>query len=93
MNKPPAPATKPSDKPERMLPADEFNQFIKDISQADQKPGILKVIKPYADDFIPKAFDSKLPQLITSLYSSEALHQDYPTILTQCETAFHTIKV
>ena len=92
MNNPPVPA-KPGDKPEKTLPSEEFEQFIKDISLADQKPAILKVIKPYADDFIPKAFDSKLPQLLTSLYSPEALHLDYLSLLTQCETAYHTIKV
>ena len=51
------------------------------------------MIKPYANDFIPKAFDSKLPQLLTSLYSPEALHQDYLSLLTQCETPYHIIKV
>ena len=42
---------------------------------------------------MPKVFDCKLPQLLTSLYSPEALHYDYLTLLNECEAAFLTIKV
>ena len=88
MNRPLVPA-KPSDKPERMLPPEEFEQFFKIyISHAHQKLGILKVTKPYADDFNPKAFNFKLPQLLTSFYSSEVLYQGYLTIFTQLKQLF-----
>ena len=81
---------KPSDRPERLLPPEEYEQCVKNIyiSHAHQKPGVLKVTKPYADDFNPKAFYSKLPQLLTSFCSSEALHQGYLTIFTQLKQLF-----
>ena len=41
MNNPPVPA-KPGDKPERTLPSEEFEQFIKDISLAARNRGFLK---------------------------------------------------
>lgn len=67
--------------------------FIQEINMAEKKPAILKIIQPYAQDFIPKSCSPALPLPMMELYNPEALHMGYLTLLEECESTFQSIKV
>jgi len=60
---------------------------------AENKPAILKITQPYAQEFIPKLCCSALPTPMMELYNPEALHMSYLTLLETCESAFQSITV
>ena len=71
----------------------QIDAFFKQVNMADKKPAILTVTQPYAKEFIPKLCTSTLPMPLTELYSQEALHMDYLSLLDTCESTFQSIKV
>ena len=75
------------------LPEDQFKLFLDYISGSVHKPGLLKITTPFAEQFVPRACDSSLPHSLSSLYSPNALHLDYLSLLQECEMVFSTIKV
>eukprot|EP00731_Ephydatia_muelleri_P019758 Em0012g583a len=71
----------------------DLDTFFKTINGAKHKPGILKVVPPYADQFVPLSFTSLLPPLLTDLYEPEYLQMDYLSLLQKCEDIVKTLKV
>ena len=67
--------------------------FFQEINMAENKPAILKITQPYAQEFIPKLCCSALPTPMMELYNPEALHMSYLTLLETCESAFQSITV
>ena len=67
--------------------------FLEELNKAKQKPAIFKISQPYAQEFIPKCVGSTLPLPMMELYNPEALHMDYLSLLTACESTFDTIRV
>lgn len=90
----PAPAstsnTKSSIKP---LMSEELDGFFAKISKADKKPAILKIVQPYAEEFIPRLSSALLPIPMMDLYNPELLHADYLSLLNECEAQFECLKV
>lgn len=48
-------------------------QFFTKLNGATIKPAILKIIQPYAEQFIPKSSTPTLPVLLSEYYNPEAL--------------------
>lgn len=67
--------------------------FFQEVSMAEKKTAILKIIPPYAQELIPKLCSSTLPLPMMELYNPQALHMGYLTLLEACESAFHAIQV
>lgn len=67
--------------------------FFQEINMAEKKPAILKIVQPYAHEFIPKICCSTLPLPMTELYNPEALHMGYLSLIETCESAFQSITV
>ena len=60
---------------------------------AEKKHAMLKIVHPYAKEFILKLCSSTLPLPMMELYNPEALHMDYLSLLEACELAFPSITV
>ena len=71
----------------------ELDTFYASINQANIKPAILRIMPPYANDFVPKLSSGKFPKPLTELYNPTALHIDYVSLLEMCEKEFESIKV
>jgi len=63
------------------------------INKAINKPGILRVVKPFAKNFVPKMMLPDYPKPITGLYNPSALLLKYPELLKECETVCMSYKV
>ena len=72
---------------------EELDKFFLNVSMAKKKPAILKIIEPYAHEFIPKLNSNMLPKPITELYDQDALHMDYLSLLDAFERIFPSLKV
>ncbi len=73
--------------------AEELDGFFSKISKAEKKPAILKIVKPYAEQFIPRLNHTSLPSPMMDLYNPELLHVDYLSLLNECEARFECLKV
>jgi hypothetical protein len=63
------------------------------ISTAKNKPAILRVIPPYSNEFIPKYSTGLFPKPITELYNPDMLHENYVTLIKECEKLFNSVKI
>ncbi len=63
------------------------------LNTAKRKSGILKLVPPYANYFIPKLSRADFPQPITQFYNSQALEMDYLQLLAETERVFDLISV
>ncbi len=80
--------------PKISQPSDlEMNNFFRKIDKAQIKPALLRVVEPFAEDFIPRLSTDKLPKPLTDLYNPDALRMDYLKLLDSCESVFQSIKV
>ncbi len=70
-----------------------MNNFFRKIDKAQIKPALLRVVEPFAEDFIPRLSTDKLPKPLTDLYNPDALRMDYLKLLDSCESVFQSIKV
>ena len=79
----------------KIMPASQatMTTFYQEIIMAEKKPTMLKIIHPYAQEFIPKLCSSTLPLPMLELYNPEALHMNYLSLLEACELAFQSITV
>ncbi len=55
---------------------------------AKKKPSILRIIDPYAREFIPKLSDSTLPQPLSNLYDPSTLHAGYLALINNVRKHF-----
>ena len=72
---------------------EEFHSFFMKLNQAKIKPAILRIIPPYADNFIPKLSTECFPRPIPDHYNPDMLHVDYIGLVDECERVFDSIKV
>lgn len=71
----------------------EQQMFFKQINRAKNKPAILKIINPYADNFIPTPCLPSFPKPLTDLYNPAALQMEYLDLIHECEQLFLTLQV
>ena len=71
----------------------ELETFYGSISEAKNKPAILRITPPFAESFIPRLSLSTFPQPLTEYYKPAALDLSYPDWLKECEETFESIKV
>ena len=72
---------------------EEMDVFFKAVNNAKQKPGILKVVPPYCESYIPKLANNSFPKPVTELYNPEALHLGYIELISECEKVYANMKV
>lgn len=72
---------------------EEMDRFYRDMNRAKKKPAILKIIQPYAQEFIPKMSQEQFPRPFGELYDPEALKMTYTKLLDECERVFKSIVV
>ena len=73
--------------------AEEQEKLFSTVNQATNKPAILRIVQPFAANFVPTVTLSTYPKLLTELYDQSALSLSYPELLKKCETVYHSYKV
>ncbi len=73
--------------------SEELDGFFSKISKAEKKPAILKIVGPYAEEFIPRLNSASLPSPMMDLYNPELLHSDYLSLLNECEAIASDLSV
>ena len=63
------------------------------INKAVNKPGILRIVKPFAAHLVPKMTLPEYPKPLPELYTPSALLLNYPQLLKECETVYMSYKV
>ena len=66
--------------------------FYQEIIMEEKKPAMLKLIHPYAQEFIHKLCSSTLPSML-ELYNPKALHIDYLFLPEACKLVLQSITV
>ena len=83
-----------SPKKSKVLPpsVDDINAFYSALSEAKDKPAILKITEPYYKNFIPKLSLSEFPMPITEAYNPATLTMNYHDLLKESEKVFESLK-
>ena len=78
----------------RVSPSEnEMDTFFQKISKGKERPAILKITMPYAQEYIPRLSDTRFPLPITELYNPKMLDSDYIQLLSECEKVFQELKI
>ncbi|XP_019858639.1 PREDICTED: uncharacterized protein LOC109586852 [Amphimedon queenslandica] len=70
-----------------------MDSFLQKISKGKERPAILKITMPYAEEFIPRLSDTRFPSPITELYNPKMLDSDYIELLSECDKVFQELKI
>ncbi|WAR17912.1 ING3-like protein [Mya arenaria] len=62
----------------------DLMSFCEKAQPLQKKPGLLSVIDPFADEFIPKADKLDLPEQLTKLRDPDLIGNDTTTVLLKC---------
>ena len=72
---------------------EEQKKLFETAYQAKRKSGIFKMVKPYADSFVPVMDREDYPKPLSELYNPALLTIGYLDLLKECEKTFSSIKV
>ena len=71
----------------------EINQLFKSLHIGGGKWGILSLVEPYANDFIPEVDKNTLPMPLTDLRNESAFSLNFAERLNLCQETEKTINV
>ena len=71
----------------------ELDLFYEELNNANKKPAILRITKPYFEEYIPKSSQLDFPRPLTDLYNPDALRMTYTDLLSESEKIVTDIKV
>ena len=80
----PSPSPSPAPAPKKKRPNEytaNFDKFLGTLATYSSKPGILSLIPPYSDNFVPKSLASDFPSHLENLYNPDYLKLDYQSLL------------
>ena len=80
----PSPSPSPAPAPKKKRPNEyttNFDKFLGTLATCSSKPGILSLIPPYSDNFVPKSLASDFPSHLANLYNPDYLKLDYQSLL------------